>query len=611
MKLSTYLVCISSLLFTVFTISSCEETKETYVTTSEPNWEASRMIYLDAINEVIRGLDTLKSISAEDPRAKEIFKRIRATFKKAEPYASYLNPPVGHRVNGPALPIYKEDNGKIMNPIGLQKIEESIYDGGTPPYQYKKELDITYGLLQNLKKNITKRELTAQRYFIATQQQLLRILSFSITGFDTPVSGLGIKEGAISLQNLQDTYTASLQTLIRLKNPKLDTRIVTEIKNAISFIKKNTDFETFDRYTFIKEHLTPITKSWYEVRNTSNLWTNTDSTPFNFDASTFFESDSWNVNFFTPSINKNPSDAQIELGKQLFFDEQLSANGTMACATCHIPEKAYTDGLKVNKNNQGGKLLRNTPTLINTVFQQNYFSDGRSQTLIDQISSVFTNADEFDTNIHKFSNQVLNDSTYLQLFDEAYGGVSTRNTDVIKAISSYVSTLNNLNSRFDKNMRNEVSDFTKEEQLGMNLFMGKALCATCHFVPLTNGTVPPFFAETEREVIGVPETSENLELDQDLGYYWRFKEELHRGMFKTPTVRNAALTAPYMHNGVYTTLEEVMDFYNKGGGAGLGFDLEHQTLPFDNLNLTQKELDALTAFIKTLTDAPETATDYL
>ena len=136
----------------------------------------------------------------------------------------------------------------------------------------------------------------------------------------------------------------------------------------------------------------------------------------------------------------------------------------------------------------------------------------------------------------------------------------------------------------------------------MNLFMGKALCATCHFMPLTGGTVPPFFAETEKEVIGVPETAANKQLDDDLGFYFMYEEPIQRGMFKTPTVRNAGVTAPYMHNGVYATLEEVMDFYNKGGGAGLGFDLPHQTLPFDNLQLNATELQALTDFVRTLTD---------
>ena len=175
---------------------------------------------------------------------------------------------------------------------------------------------------------------------------------------------------------------------------------------------------------------------------------------------------------------------------------------------------------------------------------------------------------------------------------------------IIKAISSYISTLNGFNSKFDRNIRAEEDTFTEEEKLGFNLYMGKALCATCHFIPLTNGTVPPFFSEHEKEVIGVPETAANASLDDDLGFYWRHdqKLEVHKGMFKTPTVRNSELTAPYMHNGVYKTLEEVMNFYNLGGGGGMGFNLPYQTLPFDNLQLSKKEEKALIAFMKTLTD---------
>ncbi len=148
----------------------------------------------------------------------------------------------------------------------------------------------------------------------------------------------------------------------------------------------------------------------------------------------------------------------------------------------------------------------------------------------------------------------------------------------------------------------EEDTYTPEEKMGFNIFMGKALCATCHFIPLTNGTVPPFFIETEKEVIGVPESLDNKQLDDDLGFYWMFKEDIHRGMFKTPSVRNSELTAPYMHNGVYKNLEQVIEFYNLGGGAGLGFDLSYQTLPFDELKLTDKEQKALVAFLKSLTD---------
>ena len=142
-----------------------------------------------------------------------------------------------------------------------------------------------------------------------------------------------------------------------------------------------------------------------------------------------------------------------------------------------------------------------------------------------------------------------------------------------------------------------------QNKKGFNLFSGKAKCATCHFIPLFNGLVPPEFVETETEVLGVPETTDKTKprLDPDLGKYNTSKSVIHKHSFKTPTVRNIELTAPYMHNGVFNSLEEVLDFYNDGGGQGLKIAPENQTLPPDKLNLTKKEMQDIIAFMKSLT----------
>ncbi|WP_396637946.1 cytochrome-c peroxidase [Maribacter sp. R77961] len=578
--------------------SSCQKEKEI----TRPKWEKAQNLYLQAATNCALYLDTLSTLNPTDSEAKRIFILARQEFKKAEPYASYLNPEVGHRANGPALPVYKEDTGKIMKPFGLQKIEESIYDGTTSEAQFKVEVRMTKGLLKNLTQTIASRPLTSQRFFIAVHQQLLRIVSHGISGFDTPVSHLGISETAISLENLKKCYELTLAQIIKDKSESLDSSFVSNINKAINYIEKNEDFDSFDRFVFIRDYFNPITRDWTAIRNKSGEWKNVDNKPFNFEAATFFENNSFNKTYFTPPIERHPTLEKIVLGKRLFMDKKLAANGKMACVTCHNPEKAYADGLTVNQDNSQNPLERNTPTLINSIYQKNFFWDGRSPTLNDQISAVFTNKKEFNATVHQFSDKILQDTLYEKMFKNVFGDVHLKNTHIIKAISAYVGTLNGFNSKFDRNIRGEQNTFTNEEKLGMNLFMGKALCATCHFMPLTNGTVPPFYTETEKEVIGVPNTKNNRELDDDLGFFWRFEEELHRGMFKTPTVRNVEVTAPYMHNGVYATLEEVMDFYNKGGGAGMGFDLERQTLPFDELNLTKKEQMALVAFVKTLTD---------
>ena len=599
------------LLFAFFAllISSCKQNEEyldlagkSVAENHQVDWRSAQEYYLESIKKSIGHLEELEQLGLDDRASVEVFTKARAEFKKAEPYASYLNPTVGHRVNGPALPVFKEDNNRTMPPIGLQKIEESIYEGGVNKRDFLAEVKVTKGLMSTLKENIIKRELNPERFFIATHQQLLRIISLSISGFDTPVSHLGFNEAMVSLESLQEVYDRSIGGLIREKNKELDEKFRESIVQAIQFIEKDKDFESFDRYTFIRDHMNPVTSHWVNIRKESGLWAGTDNKPFNFDAPTFFEEDAFNVQFFMPAVNRKFTEKQIALGEKLFFDENLSETKRMSCATCHAPEKAYADGMVANLDNSGNDLQRNTPTLLNVIYQQNFFWDGRSENIMDQISSVFADEKEFNTGVHQFSEDILQDTAYAEMFREAFGQISHRNTDVVKALASYIATLNGFDSKFDRNIRAEEDSFTDQEKKGFNLFMGKALCATCHFVPLTNGTVPPFFTETEKEVIGIPETAGNLRLDDDLGFYWLYKADIQRGMFKTPTVRNSAVTAPYMHNGVYATLEEVMDFYNKGGGAGLGFDLPHQTLPFDELELGAAEQEAIIAYLKTLTD---------
>lgn len=580
------------------------ETQTAVIEENTVDWKPVQEYYLEQISEALAYTDTLASLPMTGEATQKVFAKTRASFKRAEPFASYLNPEVGHRANGPALPIVTDDSQRVLLPIGLQKIEESIYEGEESEARYREEISILQGMLRNLQQGVASREVTPQRFFIATHQQLLRIISLSISGFDTPVSQLGLQEVVVSLESLWQVYQKSIQSLINSKNAELDVEFHNTIGKAMEFVHANNNFETFDRYIFIRDYMNPITRNWVAIRKESGLWEGVNNKPFNFDAPTFFESNSFNVEFFTPAINRNPSEKRIALGKKLFFEPKLSESGTMSCASCHNPSKAWADGLMLNTDKDGNLLQRNTPTLINSAFQQSFFWDGRSPNLLDQISSVFTNDKEFDSSVHQFSTEILSDTTYISSFREAYGKVPKRNTEIIRAISSYIATLNAFNSKFDKNIRGEEDTFTEEEKLGFNLYMGKALCATCHFIPLTNGAVPPFFSDHEKEVIGVPETSANKKLDDDLGFYWRHNEELevHRGMFKTPTVRNAELTAPYMHNGVYSSLEEVVNFYNLGGGGGLGFDLPYQTLPFDNLQLNQEEEKALVAFMKTLTD---------
>ncbi|WP_221409118.1 cytochrome-c peroxidase [Reichenbachiella versicolor] len=565
------------------------------------DWGVVQEYYLENISQAISLMDSLTYSDTGNQSNKEIFKQIRIAFKKAEPYSAYLKPEVGHRVNGPALPVFRENSGRVLAPVGLQRLEEMIYLNDATKDDFTETVRITKGMMLVLKSEVEYYQISPKRFFISTKQQLFRLVSLAMAGFDTPVSGLSISETAVSLESLWYLYSNSIRPIILSKNEDLDNRFKQDIDDATNYIDSNPDFSDFDQYTFIRNYLNPVTREWANIITESGLWSGENSVALNLESPTFFEKDSWNTPYFLTYTDRIDS-SRVLLGKKLFFDPKVSGQGNMSCATCHLPDRAYASNKQFDLDNAGKELDRNTPTLINSVYQKAFKWDGKAQNIEDQISLVFLNDREFDTDVHRFSENLLSDTSYIEQFQDAFGKVPHSNREVIEVIGEYIATLNSFDSKFDKNIRGELETFTSSEKRGFNLYMGKALCGTCHFVPLTNGSVPPFFNETEKEVIGVPKTSDNKQLDDDLGFYTVYGKEIHRGMFKTPSIRNVTKSAPYMHNGVYETLEEVIDFYDLGGGAGLGFDIPYQTLPFDSLSLSKREKKDLIAFIETLTE---------
>ena len=292
------------------------------------------------------------------------------------------------------------------------------------------------------------------------------------------------------------------------------------------------------------------------------------------------------------------------MGKLLFSDPVLSGSGTRSCQSCHQPEKVFTDGLAKNTIIGKTELLgRNTPTLINAALQPALFYDLRVNSLEEQSHSVVQSEKEMHGSMSLSVKQLWNDKKYRQMFLNAFPNEDKSQIDtfeVMNAIGSYMRSLVFLNSRFDFYMRGNKTALNSNEINGFNLFMGKAKCATCHFMPLFNGTLPPAFKKMESEVIGVPEKISGQTIDPDLGRYNIIHVESFRHAFKIPTVRNAARTGPYMHNGVFNSLDQVLDFYNKGGGVGSGIRIENQTLPLDKLGLTEEERKDIIDFIGSL-----------
>lgn len=557
------------------------------------------LVDVNKLNNEILELQQLVTGNATQNQIVDQFKKSRLAYKKIEWALEYFIPETARFMNGPALDEMELEENRSFEPNGFQVMEELIFPEYLP--ENKKELQREISIfISNIKQIQTTFEaitITDDYVLDAIQQNVFRVVTLGITGFDSPVLQSSIPEAGESLAiipNSLDKINAGSKTLKELK--KL-------IQGAKQFCVQNNDFNSFDRAVFITEYLNPISRKIKTFQKEENIQNVARTKPVKATAATLFDKDAFDVNAFVLSNDYNYTSEKAALGEKLFYDKKLSKNNDRNCATCHNPEKAFTDGLKTNLSLTGINLSRNTPTLTYSSLQNAQFWDMRQLDLEKQSVDVIENKDEMHGSLKDIHSEILLDKEYERLFKKAYP--STKKTEpwqIQNAIASYVRSLNAFDSKFDLYMRGDKSSLNEEEIKGMNVFMGKAKCATCHFTPLFNGTVPPNYAKTEHEVVGTPNEPEGKTISPDVGRYLFNQMPQLKGAFKTPTLRNIAVTAPYMHNGVYKTLEEVVDFYDLGGAYGLGIELENQTLPTDKLNLTPQEKKALIAFMRTLTD---------
>ncbi|MCW2118924.1 cytochrome-c peroxidase [Flavobacterium sp. 7A] len=522
------------------------------------------------------------------------FNTAHQSYKNIEALSEYYFPEVSKSINGPALAEFEENDNKIIDPQGFQVIEEMLYPKYdlTTQKELLQQIAILSGNLIRLEKIASTNELTDAHLFDALRLEMFRIITMGITGFDSPIAQQSIPEATASLQSIANYY----QTYTQDTND--ETALL--IEKTIAYTQSHSNYITFDRATFIKKYANPICKALYQKQLELKIPLFDEIRGLKTTTVTLFDKEAFDPDGFSGFPDYETTPEKIALGKMLFNDPILSGDNTRSCASCHYENKAFTDGLETATTMDGkSTLTRNTPTLKNIAFQRNYFSDSRVSYLEDQAVAVITNDDEMHGDLDDAVLAITKNKKYSKAFSKAFPNKNINAFGIKNALASYIRSLSNYNSKFDRYMRNETP-FTAQEKQGFNLFAGKAKCASCHFIPLTNGTVPPKFDKSESEVLGVPNTSGKL--DSDLGKYNLTQAIIHRNSFKTPTLRNIVQTAPYMHNGVFKTLEEVVDFYNKGGGIGLGLAVPNQTLPSDELNLTETEKKALIAFMKTLND---------
>ncbi len=320
-----------------------------------------------------------------------------------------------------------------------------------------------------------------------------------------------------------------------------------------------------------------------------------------------------------PSDNRmNPE--KIELGKSLYFDKRLSIDRTVSCATCHDPAIAFTDSNSVAVGAGAQQGSRNSPTLLNSMFNEDLFWDGRAHSLEEQI--IFPLMSSFEMGMiseEQLISRVSSVPEYRRWFKEVFGSEGIDIRMIAKAIAAYERTLLSGNSPFDRFIASEKKAITESQARGWELFKGKARCIDCH----SFGAQSPFFTDSKFHNTGVAASdrlfesfrakmpaSKNPELSggaaltflvhsegvSELGRFAVTLKQDDIGAFKTPTLRDIELTSPYMHDGSFKTLIDVVRFYNRGGNPN-----SHLDQRMHPLNLTDRELNDLVEFMRALT----------
>jgi cytochrome c peroxidase len=576
--------------------------------------EFCRKVVLQNTDKIIASLqNSLKVLEDQNllkipaPKLISEYRIARKYYKEIEFFIEYYSAfDAKYFINGPLVPKNEIEFGPtIYEPTGFQVIEDQLFT--KEKFKTEEILDQYKFLIkkfQSLKEYYSTITIELPNLNEALQLEVIRIMCLTLNGYDCTINKESLTECSYSINGIL-TILGSYENIHNSKKQIKETK--KWLSKCAKQLLKDPDSDKFDRLYFITRYLNPTYKDLTEFFNSLNIPSSQVNYAVNLKKASQFNISTLNKQHFSiyrnDTINNND---QAVLGKLLFFDPLLSGNNKRACASCHNPKLAYTDGVDKSIAYDGiNKLTRNAPTLLNASFQKLFFHDGRALNLEEQADNVFHNNMEMKMSKDEIISKLKQSNEYQQLFKKAF--INTQDSSitfyaVIKSIAEFIKTLESKNSKFDQYVSGNYKALTKNEINGFNLFNGKALCGSCHFFPLFNSTVPPMFNDNEFEVIGTPADSTNKNSDNDVGRENITHCSIHKFAFKTPSLRNIALTAPYMHNGAYTNLDQVLNFYNKGGGVGLKFKINNQTLPFDSLGLTKSELKDIKSFLLTLTD---------
>src|SRR5262245_3116417 len=292
-----------------------------------------------------------------------------------------------------------------------------------------------------------------------------------------------------------------------------------------------------------------------------------------------------------PDDNRSTPE-RVELGKALFFDPRLSGNGTLSCGSCHNPALGWSYGLRTGVGINGTVLGRATPTVVNTAYNTQFMWDGRKKSLEDQALGPMKTPEEMKTDFGSALAMLAKIPGYQTMFAKAYPGEPIGEDTVAKAIAAFERTVVSRDSRFDRWVEGDRSAITAQEWRGYQVFKdpAKGNCSVCH--------APPNFTDNGYHNIGISHAPGA----EDAGRYKIRPLAVLKGAFKTPTLRDVELTAPYFHNGAAGTLAEVVDHYARGGD-----DRSNVSKDVRRLDLSEQDKADLVAVMKTLTGPTRSA----
>ncbi|MBS1773497.1 MAG: cytochrome C peroxidase [Bacteroidetes bacterium] len=608
-------IILSILIITAFISLSFNDTTPYAAYISYYNQSLNR--FTQQQNNLIVAIQKADLTNSNDvQKIREEIRTVRYCLKSLDFWLRYLEPTAYKKINGP-LPVewetevfekyekpYKREGAGLA--LATLYLDEPVILKDSLLSLIKASINATNTYKAD---SITKELQSYHHFFLCNRLYLLNLAAIYTTGFECPDTTQIIIELRTMMKDVEPIYTAFNKSF---PNTPLSSEYQNLYNKAIRYSESQpADYSRFDHFTFIKDYVNPLfilnqkmIAQYHVISHSLVDYSLNKTAPSIFDKSLYRGQ---NTKGIFLRVDDTAVLAKIEaLGKQLFYDPILSGNNMRSCASCHKPTEYFTDTLTATsiQFNHTDYLPRNSPSLINAQYNHLLMLDGKHISLQNQAKDVITNPLELGCAEKDMLEKILSCKEYYKGFKELLQ-YTPQEPDVTmehiaSALTVYYCKFSNYYSPFDDAINN-YKPINAEAKAGFNLFMGKAQCATCHFVPQFNGVKPPYIS-SEFEVLGVPKDKNYLKLNDDKGRYGINPANETMMAFRTGSIRNTEHTAPYMHNGVFRTMEEVIDFYDAGGGIGHGLKIDNQTLSSDSLKLNKTEKKNLLAFIRSLNE---------